>query len=328
MKYINNNTDDEIKAKTNNIRIEAIRLGNILTKEERNNIRENLDKIENKKRLSNAQKERKHAYLIELTHILDKLEKYKYHNYHDLYYFGIRNIESLFDNIDDIDYYKPTLTKSSFMGNYEYYEIRGDRHKNLSLKQYLYTIMPELTELINEKKNNNKNEQKIQLSMGVNFMHNTDREKKSRTFYVKSDNVIIRSGDNPNEIITKLYESFLNNYQKEENILRNGSNYTFECVDILGIHFHNMKLKRGSSYIDSPAWIKNKRAIINPKNTKNNRCFQYALHHQDIRKYPQRITKISPFINSYNWKDINFPAGTDEYKIFERNNKNIALNIL
>ena len=39
-------------------------------------------------------------------------------------------------------------------------------------------------------------------------------------------------------------------------------------------------------------------------------------------------TKISPFINNYNWKDINFPAGTDEYKIFERNNKNIALNIL
>ena len=171
------------------------------------------------------------------------------------------------------------------MGSYEYYEIRGDRHKNLSLNQYLYTIMPELTELINEKKNNNKKEQKLQLSMGINFMHNTDEEKKSRTFYVKSDNVIIRSSDNPNETITKLYESFLNNYQKEENILRNGSNYTFECVDILGIHFHNIKLKRGSSYIDSPAWIKNKRATINPKNTKNNRCFQYAitvaLHHQD-----------------------------------------------
>ena len=53
-----------------------------------------------------------------------------------------------------------------------------------------------------------------------------------------------------------------------------------------------------------------------------------ALHHQDIRKDPQRITKISPFINNYNCKDINFSAGTDEYKKFERNNKDIALNIL
>ena len=53
-----------------------------------------------------------------------------------------------------------------------------------------------------------------------------------------------------------------------------------------------------------------------------------ALHHQDIRKDPQRITKISPFINNYNCKDINFSAGTDEYKKFERNNKDITLNIL
>ena len=63
----------------------------------------------------------------------------------------------MFGNIDDADYYKPVLTKSSFNNNYEYYEIRGDRYKNLSMKQYLYTITPELVELINEKKNNNKN---------------------------------------------------------------------------------------------------------------------------------------------------------------------------
>ena len=67
---------------------------------------------------------------------------------------------------------------------------------------------------------------------------------------------------------------FQNNYQKEENILRSGSDYTFESVDILGVHFHNIKLKRGSSYIDSPARIKNKRVTINPKNTKDNKFFQ------------------------------------------------------
>ena len=81
----------------------------------------------------------------------------------------------------------------------------------------MYKITPELTELINEKKNNKRNEQKIQLSMDVSFMHNTNK-KKSCTFYVKSDNVEIRLGDNINEIITRIYESFLNNYQKEEQI--------------------------------------------------------------------------------------------------------------
>ena len=148
-------------------------------------------------------------------------------------YFGLRDIENLFDNIDDSDYYKPTLVKGSFNNNYEEYEIRGDRNKNLSVKQYFYMITPKLVELIDKKKN--KNEQKIQLSMGLNFMHTTDRDK-NRTFYVKSDNVEIRIGSNTIDVITILFESFLNNYQKEEQILRNGSNYTFESVDILGIH--------------------------------------------------------------------------------------------
>ena len=119
-------------------------------------------------------------------------------------YFGIRDIENLFGDTDDIGYYKPIPTKSSFNNNYKEYEIRGDRDKKLSLNQYLYTIMPELTELITEKKNNNKNEQKIQLSMSVNFMHTIDRNK-SRTFFVKSDNVTIRSSDSIDDVITKLF---------------------------------------------------------------------------------------------------------------------------
>ena len=35
-------------------------------------------------------------------------------------------------------------------------------------------------------------------------------------------------------------------------------------------------------------------------------CFQYtltvALNHESIVKDPQRISKITPFINKYNWK--------------------------
>ena len=89
-------------------------------------------------------------------------------------------------------------------------------------------------------------------------MHTTD-PNKNRNFYVKSDNVEIRPGSNINDVLIKLLESFLNNYQKEEQILRNGSNYTYEGVDMTAIHFHDIELKRGSLYIDSPKWIKIKR---------------------------------------------------------------------
>ena len=58
----------------------------------------------------------------------------------------------MFDIIDPNEYYKPALTKEAFNKKYQYHQIRGDRYKNLSLKQYPYTITPELFELINEKK--------------------------------------------------------------------------------------------------------------------------------------------------------------------------------
>ena len=130
MKYINNNTDNELHARINSIRIAATKLSNILINEERNIIREELYRLENKKRFTRAQREKAYTYLIDLARTLDNKEKYQYSDYHDQDYLGIRDIENMLNNIDDIDYYKPILTKESFIGNYQYYEIRGDRYKN------------------------------------------------------------------------------------------------------------------------------------------------------------------------------------------------------
>ena len=184
--------------------------------------------------------------------------------------------------------------------------------------------------LINEIKKDS-NEHKIQLSMGVNFMCITDQEK-TRTFHVKSDNADIRLGNDAYDIINELIKSFLSNYQKEEQMLRNGSNYIFESVDILDIYIHSIKLNRGKSYIKSLDWISSKKTTINPRNTKGNKCFQYAitvaLNHQNIDYHPERISNIKPFIDQYNWKDINIPSGIRDWEKFKRNNKDITLNIL
>ena len=62
-----------------------------------------------------------------------------------------------------------------------------------------------------------------------------------------------------------------------------------------------MNFDRGWSNIDSPDWIKNKTATINPYNKKDNKSFQYAvtvaLNYEEIKKDPQRITKVKPFVN-------------------------------
>ena len=52
------------------------------------------------------------------------------------------------------------------------------------------------------------------------------------------------------------------------------------------------------------------------------------MNHQNIENHPERMSNIKPFIDQYNWKGIDFPAGIKEWKKFEQNNKEIALNIL
>ena len=127
--------------------------------------------------------------------------------------------------------------------------------------------MPYLSDLINDHKaiRNEYNEWKIQLNMTVNFIFSNDTGE-IRTFFVWSDNEEIRSGNETNDFIKRLFQSFLTNYQNEEKTLRNGSNFVFESVDLLSYHIHKKNLKRGKSYIKSPEWILNKRTTKNTKN--------------------------------------------------------------
>ena len=60
-------------------------------------------------------------------------------------------------------------------------------------------------------------------------------------------------------------------------ICRTDSSFVYESVEGLDINFHKIDLNRGASYIPSPDWLKNKGATINPKNTKGNYCFMYAV---------------------------------------------------
>ena len=78
-----------------------------------------------------------------------------------------------------------------------------------------------------------------------------------------------------------------------------------------------MEYRQFVSYIDSPEWLNNKTVTINPK-TNDNNCFQYALtvalNYENIKKDPQEIQKIKPFINQYDCKGTNFPSHKEDWK--------------
>ena len=66
---------------------------------------------------------------------------------------------------------------------------------------------------------------------------------QEKTVFVWSDNEEIRLGNETDDIVKRLINSFLNNYQKEELILRNGSNFVFESVGLFSYQIHKTILK-------------------------------------------------------------------------------------
>ena len=138
------------------------------------------------------------------------------------------------------------------------------------------------------------------------------------------------NGSDTYEIIEGLFESFLQKYEENLQEKMKGSDFEFDGVNFLYYDFNKISINRGGSYIDSPKWIKNKRSTINPTNN-DYKCFQYAvtlaLNLDKIKKDQQAISKIKPFIDQYNWSDIDFPSASKDWKKIELNNE-IALNIL
>ena len=138
-------------------------------------------------------------------------------------------------------------------------------------------------------------------------------------------------GSETEEIVEKLFKSLLKRYQDNLNEKMRGSDFIFNGTNYLFYDFNRVSISKGGSYIESPKWLKDKKCVVNQKNN-DNKCFQYAttlaLDFNKIDKHPQRISRIKPFIENYNWNDINFPAAKKDWNKFEVNNKNVGLNIL
>ena len=132
-------------------------------------------------------------------------------------------------------------------------------------------------------------------------------------------------------IIKNLVESLLQKYQEGLEKSIKGSKFVFGSVDLLCYKLHKISLNRGGSYRDSPEWLKNKKATINPKNINHDKCFQcdvtVSLNHEQIKSHPERIIKTKPFIDQYNWKKINFLSHKNNWNEFEKNNETITFNI-
>ena len=84
----------------------------ILPKKDRKEIKDKLCKIKHQRNISEEERERNDEQLRKLVRILNDKEKYRPYDRDDLDYYGIRDIENLFDEASEDDYYKPINNKT------------------------------------------------------------------------------------------------------------------------------------------------------------------------------------------------------------------------
>ena len=196
---------------------------------------------------------------------------------------------------------------------------------SLSIKENLNMIKQYLRDIINDHKTQGEwkvhsgsevinyetqGKWKIQLTRIINFIASKDSDE-IRTMHTKSNIMEIMMVNETDGIIEELFESLLQKYQQglEEKMKEIES--VFDSIDLLHCNIHQINLNRGGSNIDSPKWLKNKKPTINPKDNDDKR-FQYAittaLNYEQIKSHAEIMSNIKPFIDQYNWKEIDFPS--------------------
>ena len=97
---------------------------------------------------------------------------------------------------------------------------------------------------------------------------------ETRTTHPKSRQVEIYMGSDTENVISTLIQNF---QLLQETSNERGSEFIPDSVELLEYELHKINIIRAESYIPSPDWIASKKATINPKNEKDNKCFQWSI---------------------------------------------------
>ena len=122
----------------------------------------------------------------------------------------------------------------------------------------------EIKQIIN---NINKSDTcKIQLTIANNYVSSIDNNEE-HVIHSKSHNIEIMINDDADEVMKELSGSLKSRYQNNLESMQ-GSEFVFDYVNLLYYKCHKINPNCGRSYIESPDWIKSRKAIINPNNKK------------------------------------------------------------
>lgn len=151
---------------------------------------------------------------------------------------------------------------------------------------------------------------------------------KNDTTEVKSfatENMVIFQNYDFNEIFSTVVDKIctkISEFQDRE------SGWSFLTNMYLEINVNKYNPLRGSSFIELPKFIKNKRACVNIKNA-DNYCFLWSIMAALFppKQNADRVSSYPHFSDVLNTTYMTFPVSLTDIKIFEKNNSKISVNV-
>ena len=147
--------------------------------------------------------------------------------------------------------------------------------------------------------------------------------EKLETFeaYFSTRNYKNLKSTNIEKLLKKGFAKILKDLEEFKN---NGSGWYFKEVLRLEVHTVEYNPIKGSSYIDLPEWIKNKKAIINIKN-RDDKCFLWSIlrYLYPKEKDAQYLKDLRKYEFSLNTKGLTFPLKLKDITKFEKLNPEI-----
>ena len=147
-------------------------------------------------------------------------------------------------------------------------------------------------------------------------------------FYFHSGLKIILESTNVEEIFKEMVDEIETTIQKTENA--EGSGWVLESIIHIKLYTAEWNPLNAGSYMELPAYLRNKKAIINMKN-QDDKCFSWcvlrALNPKD--NHPERVDKdLISKQDTLNMKGIKYPVSFRDIDRFESLNPNISITVL
>jgi len=114
-----------------------------------------------------------------------------------------------------------------------------------------------------------------------------------------------------------------------EHFNRHGSGWKVNRIISATVATCQYRPTQGSSYVETPKYLINKKGVINVYNPNDDLCFAWAvlsaLHPSSHN--PDRLTHYQPYLNELNLKGLKFPLKIADIHKFEKLNPNISVNV-